>query len=102
MGFWRLVEKEKKKIYGGLYTLHPSSSSCSSSFPLFFISSLPSLTYSLSCQPFQKASIFSHQAVGACCHVAMLPECQTECQSDGRAWMHNKDEASSDWRRQKV
>lgn len=46
--------------------------------------------------------MFSHQAVGACCHVAMLPECQAECQSDGRAWMHNKDEASSDWRRQKV
>lgn len=67
----------------------------------------PSLPLSLSpCQPFQKASIFSHQAVGACCHVAMLPECQAEYQSYNRVWMYNKDGASSDqrpcWRKTNV
>ena len=107
-----LKRRRSKSVEG--FTLHSSSSftfllhlllllSLSLSLSLSRLSSLLlslslSLSVSLSCQPFQKASIFSHQAVGACCHVAMLPECQTECQSDGRVWMYNKDGASSDQR----
>lgn len=85
MGFWRGGWKEEEtNLRRASHHFLPLLRLLISSLPL----SLSPL--SLSCQPFQKASIFSHQTVGACCHVAMLPECQAECQSDGRVWMCNK------------
>ena len=100
MGFSDGVQKKRPLMYAGLYsslspwlthsvysvlslTPRPLYSPPSTLLLLSSSNSCLPLFLSISCQPFQKASIFSRRAVRACCHVAMLPECQAEWRSDG-------------------
>lgn len=82
MGFWRLVEKEKKQICGRLYTLHPSSSSCSSSFSLFFMSSLLSLSHLLSLLSTFSKSIYiltpGCRGMLSCCYATWMSSRMSE------------------------